>query len=245
MGKIFNITYIVADKLLSISNDKKSEKTRSLCYLVLFFISGYIACVTQRVPYYLLIICFIILIINDAHKYLLSIRHFLTVGLCYWIIFSLMLMVIFLFFGASVFFAYVIFAITWCFYSLLANNKVACAANQIISALLAVIVLLKDTIMSLMPDAMLNTMFDSDYSIGQLAEATFNLICTPILIVNLISMTLCMLKGYWIERYNDYKDTGQKGMDVEKEIETLKENEKHLYEQINQLTEQVAKQDKN
>lgn len=239
MRKLFNITYIVADKLLSISKDKKSERLRSLGYLVLFFISGYIACVTQRVPYYLLIICFIILIINDAHKYLLSIRNFLTVGLCYWIIFSLMLMVIFLSLGGSVFFAYVIFAITWCFYSLLANNKVACAANQIISALLAVIVLLKDTIMSLMPDAMLNTMFDSDYSIGRLAEATFNLICTPILIVNLISMTLCMLKGYWIEKYNDNSDIGQDNFDVKKEIEALKEQNRQLVERVDELTQQI------
>lgn len=33
-----------------------------------------------------------------------------------------------------------------------------------------------------------------------------NCLVTPFLIINIIALVLCTVKGYWIEKYNDGKD---------------------------------------
>lgn len=244
MKRIFYITYKIADSVLLIRKSQAFEKWGELCGFILFILSGLIAFVSNNIPYFLLVICFFIQVIDNAPKCLLSISGFLTSGIWYWFVFTVLLIIIFEWFGGGVFSVYLISTITWCFYSLIANNKVSSMVNQIVSAVFAVIVLLKDMILSLVPDEVLNKTFTDEYTMGRGLEAVFNLICTPILITNLIAMTLCLLKGYWIEKYNNNQDTGQKGINVEEEIETIKENNKQLYKRLDELTERVAQLEK-
>ena len=209
MKRIFYITYKIADRVLLIRKSQAFGKWGELCGFISFVLSGLIAFVSNNIPYFLLIICFFIRIIDNAPKCLLSVVGFLVSGIWYWFVFTVLLIIIFGWLGGGVFSVYLISTITWCFYSLISNNKVFGIVNQIVSAVFAVIVLLKDMILSLVPDEVLNKSFTDEYTMGRGLEAVFNLICTPILITNLIAMTLCMLKGYWIEKYNNGCDIGQ------------------------------------
>lgn len=44
------------------------------------------------------------------------------------------------------------------------------------------------------------------YTGEQLFQLVFNCLVTPFLIINIIALILCTVKGYWIEKYNDGKD---------------------------------------
>ncbi|MBQ8319126.1 MAG: hypothetical protein IJX85_12425 [Lachnospiraceae bacterium] len=91
----------------------------------------------------------------------------------------------------------------------MANNKVANVANQILSTTFAVIVLFKDTLISLIPEYELSKELIYGYSCEKTIELIFNIAFTPILVINLIALLLCTLKGYWIEKYNNNKDISE------------------------------------
>lgn len=101
---------------------------------------------------------------------------------------------------------YIVPSATWFFYSLIANNKVANTANQLLSSLFAIIVLLKDTIISMIPDSVSSQQIEHGYTVGNLIEMLFNFSFSPILAINIIALALCTLKGYWIETYNNNED---------------------------------------
>lgn len=244
MKKIFNITTAISNKLLTIEKNKNFKKWESYMWILCFFVAGYICDENIFIASVLLVICFMIQIVGCLDETLNSIKGFMSKGIMHWSLVTIFLIIILDDFGKTIVLPYIISTLTWCFYSLLANNKVASIVNQIVSAVFAVIVLLKDMILSLIPEKVLNKMLTSGYTVGAEIEAVFNLICTPILITNLIAMTLCLLKGYWIEKYNNNQDTGQKGINVEEEIETIKENNKQLYKRLDELTERVAQLEK-
>lgn len=239
MKKIFNITTAISNKLLTIEKNKNFKKWESYMWILCFFVAGYICDENIFIASVLLVICFMIQIVGCLDETLNSIKGFMSKGIMHWSLVTIFLIIILDDFGKTIVLPYIISTLTWCFYSLLANNKVASIVNQIVSAVFAVIVLLKDMILSLIPEKVLNKMLTSGYTVGAEIEAVFNLIFTPILITNLIAMTLCMLKGYWIEKYNDNNDVGADGMDVKHEMEMLKEQNKLMSEKVEQLTEQI------
>lgn len=239
MKKIFNITTAISNKLLTIEKNKNFKKWESYMWILCFFVAGYICDENIFIASVLLVICFMIQIVGCLDETLNSIKGFMSKGIMHWSLVTIFLIIILDDFGKTIVLPYIISTLTWCFYSLLANNKVASIVNQIVSAVFAVIVLLKDMILSLIPEKVLNKMLTSGYTVGAEIEAVFNLIFTPILITNLIAMTLCMLKGYWIEKYNGNNDVGADGMDVKHEMEMLKEQNKLMSEKVEQLTEQM------
>ena len=239
IDKIFLFTYKLGESLLELRD--------AFLLKLLFIISVVLLFVLSNVQgsIFLKLICLsiviLVLAIGCSKKSLLSITGFLGVGCIYWFLFSC---IIKSFIETNdlvmdIIILNIIYGLTWCFYSLLANNRVASTVNQIVSAVFAVIVLLKDTIILLIPDTVMDKMYVYDYTTDRLVEAVFNFICTPILITNIIAMTLCMLKGYWIEKYNDNRDIGQDNFDVKKEIEALKEQNRQLVEKVDELTQQI------
>lgn len=143
-------------------------------------------------------------ILEALAKIPMSLRCFMGYGLLYWFIISLVFYVTIsglmsADYITGVLLAYIVFGVTWIIYSLFVNNKVARLANFLISSVLAVLVLLKDFILALLPEGYIGT---------QGIEVVFNLIFTPILIINILAMAVCEVKGYWIEKYNDGKDVG-------------------------------------
>ncbi len=163
----------------------------------------------------LLFISFMINFIFDTKKFLLSIPGFLITGTYYWVTISVGVILFIMGFAGIkndihvIVIGYLISAIIWCILSLIANNKVASAANQLLSAVLAIIVLLKDTVFAMIQSSVLDAGMGNAYSEEiEILECAFNLIFSPILAVNIIAVALCTIKGYWIEKYNDNKDIG-------------------------------------
>lgn len=173
----------------------------------------------------LLFICFMINFIFDTEKFLLSIPGFLITGTYYWLTISMGVMLFIMEFADIkndiyvIVIGYLISAIIWCILSLIANNKVASAVNQLLSAVLAILVLLKDTVFAMIQYFVLDAGIGNVYSEKiEILECAFNLIFSPILAVNITAVALCTIKGYWIEKYNDNKDLGyQKSENTDKD----------------------------
>ena len=161
----------------------------------------------------MLLFAFIVMeCIFDMKRCLLSITGFLGVGIVYWLLFTAFItsfLIVVIDGWVSIACSYGVFMMTWCFYSLLANNKVANTANQLLSALFAMIVLSKDTILSLIPDYVLSAEIEKWYTVEKSIEMAFNLTFSPILTINIVTVALCTLKGYWIEQYNQNRDIGE------------------------------------
>lgn len=209
--QFFRFTIRSGQKLLDLSNrldNSKYLKPISIGAIIIMFIAVYFhlpICISIIMIFILLLIEFI----SDIKKCLLSIVGFLGIGLLYWSIFTFLIISFItteVNSSLNIIYSYVIVILTWCFYSLLANNKVANTANQLLSALFAIIVVLKDTIISILPDFILSEEIVEGYTVEKIFEMMFNFTFTPILIINIIAMALCALKGYWIEKYNYNQD---------------------------------------
>ncbi len=204
----------MGQKLLNLRNSPFISKHLATIAVVTF-IAIAIALYLHLPVYIWTVLLFVFILtecIFDMKKCLLSITGFMGVGVVYWLLFTLF--VVSFMTAASdsmlnIVYSYGIFMLTWCFYSLLANNKVANTANQLLSALFAIIVLSKDTILSLIPDYIMNEEIAKGYTAGKTVEMMFNLTFSPILAINIIAVALCTLKGYWIEKYNHNQDIGE------------------------------------
>lgn len=225
--KIFEWTYKIGKMLLLVSENRIID---------IMFIIGITLPILYKMfdmPRFLLLVSIGLImssvIIGNCKKYLLSISGFLGMGLLYWIMISIAILIFitsvvhinFVFWDIIIW--HIIFAVTWCIYGLLANNKVAINANLMLSTLFGIIIIIKDNIISLVPDYMLNDVCIEGYTNEKMVEIIFNLIFTPILITNLVATMFCALKGYWIEKYNNNKDISWSTM--EGNAEELTENE--------------------
>lgn len=208
--KIFYFTHKVGCKLLQIRRNAVFEKYAGKVMLLLFLFAAVLSQFNplKYVVLLLLLIWFVINFIFDTNKFLLSITGFLGIGLYYWFIFTY---IIIYFVNTrnivwNAICSYSIAALMWWFYSLIANNKVANVANQILSALFALVVLMKDTMLAMMPLNVLEQEYIKGYTVEKIIEIMSGFIFSPILAVNIIALVLCTLKGYWIEKYNDNMD---------------------------------------
>lgn len=201
---LFSGTYKMGLKLLEISYNEKIG-------CLWFFLLG-LSCIF--VKNYILITLFLITVMSaltfiaKSRQILLSLGSFLIGGTVYWFIITIMIMYC-LFYStglSGVWLGYIIIFISWCFYSLLANNKVASAANQIHSTILALVVIMKDAIIYSIPESFLNEMTASGDTYERIIEMSFGAIFYPLLAINLMALLLCNLKGYWIEKYNHNQD---------------------------------------
>lgn len=107
------------------------------------------------------------------------------------------------------------------------NNKVATIINELFSAILAILVLIKDLIISAIPTEILNMECEGHimgnmykYTYEQLFQLGFNLIITPFLAINILALLFCSIKGYWIEKYNNGKDLTE-DMIPEKQVNVI------------------------
>lgn len=209
MKRLFEFTYNLGNKILDINRNNCFKKWSNIISLVILIVSALIVNENKTVFFILLFLCYIIWCLGCADKTLLSVYGFLTTGIAYWFLITLVIFVILLNMGFGEFVFFVISALLWWSYSLMANNKVANVANQILSTTFAVIVLFKDTLISLIPEYELSKELIYGYSCEKTIELIFNIAFTPILVINLIALLLCTLKGYWIEKYNNNKDISE------------------------------------
>lgn len=110
-----------------------------------------------------------------------------------------------------------VYGVLWNIYSCIVNHKVSEIGNAFISTVIGIIILVKDVLLSLIPDdytimdpkylpeAILNL-----YSYKQLLEITCNIVLSPFLAINIFAIFISMLKGYWVEKYNGGEEINSK-----------------------------------
>lgn len=200
---LFKKTYKWGQKQLEIAN----KKWLTACTGAMLVLSLMMALKDIRICLLFFSLFYFGLFIGLSKDIFLSLRGFLLSGMLYWFcITGLVLYNVWNIIGIRVVIIYPVLMISWCIYSLIANNKVATAANQVHSTILGLIVIMKDMIIYSLPAAYLNRVTPAGDTYETAIETSFGMIFYPILAINLIALLLCSLKGYWIEKYNDGKD---------------------------------------
>ena len=200
---LFKKTYKWGQKQLEIAN----KKWLTACTGAMLVLSLMMALKDIRICLLFFSLFYFGLFIGLSKDIFLSLRGFLLSGMLYWFcITGLVLYNVWNIIGIRVVIIYPVLMISWCIYSLIVNNKVATAANQVHSTILGLIVIMKDMIIYSLPAAYLNRVTPAGDTNETAIETSFGMIFYPILAINLIALLLCSLKGYWIEKYNDGKD---------------------------------------
>lgn len=204
--KVNKLSYNVGGNLLKIQKYKR--KLGIIWFILLFalgFSSKYFDVLFGNKSLIILLIgillLYVIIIIRDIDKLLLSAISFLGSGIGYyiiivWIILSIVSAVVDNAMKIGVI-TYIVAGIIWCIYSLIANNKVSSLINQILSSIFALLVVIKDAVLSNITSGTEMQMF---------LEKLWTYGFSPILAINIIALMLCTVKGYWIDKYNDGKD---------------------------------------
>lgn len=218
MKKIFGFSYKLGKKILLLKNSNVFKM-----FPVIIFISFIILlrCVTNQLAnqiisilFYIVIVLLEIILLSD--KVLLSVKGFLEYGIFQYIQLLGVIILLLLFLNGEILTLvvfYIIVAFLWFGYSICVNNKVSTIVNELLSAALAILVLIKDLIVSALPTEILDVEYELPiidnvykYTGEQLFQLAFNCLVTPFLIINIIALLLCTVKGYWIDKYNDGKD---------------------------------------
>lgn len=200
---IFKLTYKLGQGQLEIAN----KKWLTVCTGAMLVLSLLMALKDIRICLLFFSMFYFGLFIGLSKDIFLSLRGFLLSGMLYWFcITGLVLYNIWNIIGRSVIIMYPLLMISWCIYSLIANNKVATVANQVHSTILGLIVIMKDMILYALPASYLNRVTPAGDTYEKAIEVSFGTIFSPLLAINLIALLLCTLKGYWIDKYNNGKD---------------------------------------
>lgn len=156
-----------------------------------------------------ILIVFGINIICDSDKLLLSVVGFLLSGILYYFaVICVMLLLIRTIINNEMYDIYIVYILAslyWWKYSLIANNKVATLGNEVISSFFAILLLIKDTLLTLISSDVLNYTYN-EITVEEYINILWNVTVSPILVINIIALIICSIKGYWIEKYNNGKD---------------------------------------
>lgn len=151
---------------------------------------------------------YISVLMGNLEYIFLSVRGFLGLGILYYlgICFFLFQWILTGNYKLNIMISLGVAAWLWIEYSMMANCKVACLANQVLSTIFGLIVILKDVVIAVIPETELNKVISSGYTMEKMVDMVWGLISAPFLAINLIALLLCTLKGYWIDKYNNGKD---------------------------------------
>ena len=105
----------------------------------------------------------------------------------------------------DIYIVYILASLYWWKYGLIANNKVATLGNEVISSFFAILLLIKDTLLTLISSDVLNYTYN-EITVEEYINILWNVTVSPILVINIIALIICSIKGYWIEKYNNGKD---------------------------------------
>jgi hypothetical protein len=229
MKKIMKIFYESSKLILGLGKNFKYKKECIFVICVLFMLTVFINIPKVKqivcIILYLVLVIFEIIFLSD--KIMLSVTGFFRYGILYYFQLMGLIFILFCMFESNAVilmaFIYITAAVLWWGFSLLVNNKVGNLVNEILSAIMAVFVLIKDLIISIIPTDILNiekcvTFMGGihSYSFEKICGIVFNIIITPFLIINIMALLLCTIKAYWIEKYNNGKDITQDMMHDDK-----------------------------
>ena len=126
-------------------------------------------------------------------------------------------------------FSLIIFAFIWNIFSSLCNTKIATLCNAIITAIVGLLIELKNVIFLFLPSKI--GFFDETelveievlgYSETQLFDLAISLFIFPIFATLGIATIVCAIKSYWIKKYNDGCDI--EDVDNETDLENMENN---------------------
>lgn len=232
MKKFFEFTYRTGKRLLTIKNEIAYNIILSITIIILFLLLYFVKnpLMNQIIFIMLYIVVVLFEMITFADEILLSVKGFLRYGIIHYIqILGVAILLLALFKSQVIILLlfYIIAALLWFIYSMYVNNKVATIINELFSAILAILVLIKDLIISAIPTEILNMECEGHimgnmykYTYEQLFQLGFNLIITPFLAINILALLFCSIKGYWIEKYNNGKDITE-DMIPEKQVNVI------------------------
>lgn len=225
MKKIFRKLTVIGNGIIKLGNTN-ILRDLFIIGLVGSAISGYLIYDKETLfwmtAFKILFAIFLItLLLGNAPKYLTSVTGFLGTGFVYYLVIILAINLL-IHTGSqnvNIVICYIAAALLWWLYSLIANNKVAGIANEILSAIFAILVLIKEVIITLLPTYYLEQYAENGFTYEKIFEIVSEIIFTPPLIINIIALLLCALKGYWIEKYNGNHDVGQEDVVSIKELQ--------------------------
>ena len=222
MKNLFETSYKIqcyienAKKFIILSNIQLIKKGYSICVFVsfaLFLGLAFSISLESRILYAISSIIIYSAGVCIYTNFLISLKGFMVVSLIISTISGIFAYVV-CYDQNDALLTYIAFFTTvgcfWIIISLVANNNVAKTANEVFSIIFGLIVVIKDTILDFIPDKFHIDIFsnfaEQGYNDLQVIKILIDVIATPLLLINAIAMIFCVLKGYWIEHYNDGKD---------------------------------------
>lgn len=86
------------------------------------------------------------------------------------------------------------FGFIWTFISLIADNKISTISNELYSILFSVILIIKDSVINIIE-------YIFHLTVNDFEVVAIDMIVVPLVIINSTSTVMCLLKGYYIEKY--------------------------------------------
>ena len=91
MKRLFEFTYNLGNKILDINRNNCFKKWSNIISLVILIVSALIVNENKTVFFIFLFLCYIIWCLGCADKNLLSVYGFLTTGIAYWFLITLVI----------------------------------------------------------------------------------------------------------------------------------------------------------
>ena len=86
------------------------------------------------------------------------------------------------------------FRFIWTFISLIADNKISTISNELYAISFSVILIIKDSVINIIE-------YIFHLTINDFEAVAIDMIVVPLVIINSVSTVMCLLKGYYIEKY--------------------------------------------
>lgn len=112
----------------------------------------------------------------------------------------------------------------WCIHSSFCNIEISTIINGILTAGIGVLIEFKSMIINIIPYEKLQEIFPIDetllelegHNIRSMLDITISLVLFPLLLTLSIATVICIIKKYWIKKYNC-------GMDINNELNTYED----------------------
>ncbi len=258
LKSVFKATWKIQQRIVSYAAKRNTStklqkiiKKIELFSTILFIVFFVLAVLTKlNIISSILPIVALIYLISPFLKSLeapfISIRGFIRNGILMIIIMEFVILIIVFKFWRSLEFSTIkclitisiVYFILWCFYSLLANNKMSKLINTCNAALFSIFTLIFNLILNYLPSNLSNyetfkeIKLPEGFTHKQILSLCVSLLLFFPLITNILAATLCAIKGYWIDKYNNGNDISEEM--INQEIAKIK-NETDIQESLSKI----------
>lgn len=249
---LFSFTWIIQKKLIRFAAKRRADlnvenKIESLHALskMTFFLFLLISSINFKLVflfYLSILFMFTISFLRYIEKPFISVSGFVRNGLLMILILDIFIFVIIFSFSPAInssdfihwLIVNIVILITWCLFSIIINNNASKLINSCFAAFFAIASIITNLLISILPDDYVGKLLNSDIPKGYTYKQILTILCALFfvfpLITNILAVTLCSAKEYWIKKYNNGDDISEEM--IEQEIERIR-NETIVTEEIN------------